>query len=124
MRPCARIKPWQSIEKMFQWLQDAADESSYKRRLAIWLTHTGKLHAGKVAEILGVSTQAVWLWIRQYNNAGPGALERKGRGGRCWGFMSLQKETELLKPFIRKARSGYPPKAQVIAFKRRNPGGS
>ena len=106
MRPPARIKSWLSIEKMFQWLQSAPDEPAYKRRLAIWLTYTGKLHANKVAKVLGVSTQAVWLWIRQYNDSGPSGLKRNGRGGRRWGFMTLQQEAELLRPFIRKARSG------------------
>ena len=110
MQPPAYIKPWLSIEKMFQWLQGASDESSYKRRLAIWLTHTGKLHAPKVAELLGVSTQAVWLWIRQYNTAGPEGLERKGRGGRRWGFLTSQQEAELLKPLISQARLGDTPK--------------
>ncbi|MFC1738767.1 transposase [Planctomycetota bacterium] len=114
MRPSAYIKPWLSIEKMFQWLQKASDESSYKRRLAIWLTYTGKLHAPKVAELLGISTQAVWLWIRQYNTSGPDGLERKGRGGRRWDFMTPQQEAKLLKPLISKARSGVAPKPIVI----------
>ena len=114
MRPPSRIKPWLSIEKMFQWLQNAPDESSHKRRLAIWLTHTGKLHANKVAETLGVSTQTVWLWNHQYNTYGPDGLERKGRGGRRWGFMTTQQEAELLKPFIRKARSRHPPAPAAI----------
>ena len=114
MRPPARIRDWLEINKMFQWLQSAADEASYKRRMAIWLTHTGKLHANKVAEILGVSEQSVWLWVRQYNNRGPAGLERKGRGGRRWGFMSVEEETELLRPLIRKARSGNPPKPSTV----------
>jgi len=114
MRQPAEIKSWLSIEKMFQWLQGAVDESSYRRRMAIWLTHTGKLHANKVAETLGVSTQAVWLWIRQYNTYGPDGLERRGRGGRRWAFLSIQEEAELLKPFIQKARLGHPSKPAEI----------
>ncbi|MHC4396565.1 MAG: helix-turn-helix domain-containing protein [Planctomycetota bacterium] len=114
MRQPAAIKSWLSIEKMFQWLQDAPDESSYKRRMSIWLTHTGKLHANKVAKTLGVSTQAVWLWIRQYNARGPEGLKRRGRGGRRWGFLTTQQESELLKPFIRRARLGSPPKPAEI----------
>ena len=114
MRPPALINNWLSIEKMFQWLQDAPDKAAYKRRMAVWLTHTGKLHAGKVAEILGVSIQAVWLWVRQYNEFGPAGLERNGRGGRRWGFMSLKEETELLLPIIRAARLGKPLKAEAV----------
>jgi len=114
MRPPAQIKPWLSIEKMFQWLQGSPDGPSYNRRMAIWLTCTGRLHAHKVAEILGVSTQAVWLWIRQYNTKGPSGLERVGRGGRRWGLMRRGREAEMLKPFLQKARAGRAAKAAMI----------
>ena len=114
MRPSALIKNWLSIEQMFQWLQDAPDKAAYKRRKAVWLTHTEKLHAGKVAEILGVSMQAVWLWVRQYNKFGPVGLERDGRGGRRWGFLSLEEETELLSPIIQAARSGKPLQTEAV----------
>ena len=109
MRPPAKIKQWLSIENMFDWLQNAPDNNTYKRRMAIWLTHTGKLNAPKIAEILDVSTPAIWLWIRQYNDYGPKGLERKGRGGRRWGFLTRQEESELLKPLVAKIRPGYAP---------------
>jgi transposase len=114
MRPPAQIKDWLPIDQMFRWLQEAPNEASHKRRLAIWLTHTGKLHAHKVAEALGISTQAVWLWIRQYNEAGPTGLVRNGRGGRRRSLMSLEQETELLTPLIQKARAGHAPKPDAI----------
>ncbi len=106
MRPPARIKPHLSIDEMFQWLQNAPDEDAHKRRMAIWLTHTGNLYAKQVAKVLGVSVQAVWLWIHQYNDQGPSGLERTGRGGRRWGFLTPEQETELLRPYIRKLRDG------------------
>ncbi len=114
MRPPATIKDWLSITKMFQWVQNAPDESVYKCRMAIWLTHTGKLHADKVAGILGVSKQAVWLWIRQYNETGPSGLERPGRGGRRWGFLSRQEESDLLAPILQQARSGHVIRPRIV----------
>ena len=102
------------MEKMFEWLQNAPNEASYKRRLAIWLTHTGRLHAGTVADTLGVSTGAVWLWIKEYNSYGPNGLKRKGRGGRRWGFMTMEQEADLLKPLVRKIRSGQLVKTAAI----------
>lgn len=99
---------------MFQWLQKAPDESSHKRRMAIWLTHTGELHANKVAEILNVSTQAVWLWIGQYNAKGPSGLDRKGRGGRRWCYLSLTEESQLIKPFMRAVHAGKQPKPSSL----------
>jgi transposase len=72
------------------------------------------LHAPKVAEILEVSVQAVWLWTHQYNTKGPKGLDRKGRGGRRWAFLSIEREAELLKPFIEMAKSGDVAKASDI----------
>ena len=114
MRPPAQIKPYYSVEKMFKWLQNAPDEQSYKRRMAIWLTHTSGLNASKVAGILNVSTQAVWLWISQYNHKGPDGLDRKGRGGRRWAFMTYRQETDILKLFIHKAKAGQTVKTTAI----------
>lgn len=114
MRPPATIKDWLSLDEMFQWVQTAPDKSTYKCRMAIWLTHTGKIHAEKVALIVGASKQAVWLWIRQYNDSGPLGLERHGRGGRRWGFLSRQQERELLTPLIRRARTEPPIKVATV----------
>lgn len=114
MRAPAQIEDHLTIEKMFQWLQGAPDEASYKRRMAVWLTHTGKLHAHKVAEVLGVSTQSVWLWIGQYNRKGPDGLQRKGRGGRRWGYLSPSDELAILGPFLEKIRSGQRPQPSSL----------
>ena len=114
MKQPATIKPHLSVEQMFNWLQKSPDEAAHKRRMAIWMIHTGRLHAPKVAQILGISVQAVWLWTRQYNSKGPGGLDRKGRGGRRWAFLSKEREAELLKPFIKRAKSGDLAKASDI----------
>ena len=114
MRKPSDIKEWLSVEKMFVWLQEAPDESAHKRRMAIWLSYTGKIGARKIAEILDVSQQAVWLWVSQYNFQGPVGLERKGRGGRRWGIMSSKDEAEFIKPLLRKARAGDPAKPKNI----------
>ena len=114
MRPPAGITAWLSISQMFKWLQEAPNEATHKRRMAIWLTHTGNLHAHKVAGILGVSTQAVWLWVRQYNQAGPAGLERSGRGGRRWGFMTSEQEIQMLAPLIQRARTGHAPEPAAV----------
>jgi transposase len=114
MRPPAQIKDWLTLEAMFQWVQNAPDQAAYRCRMAVWLTHTGRLHAAKVAHILGVSKQAVWLWIRQYNELGPAGLERHGRGGRRWGLMAPTQEAELLRPFFRGVRSGHALKPDAV----------
>jgi len=114
MRAPAKIKDWLTDKQMAQWVAEASDHGSYQRRMAIWLTHSEALHAHHVADRLGVSKQAVWLWIGQYNHGGPAALARKGRGGRSWAFLTLQEEAALLAPFLRRARAGNPAKPSVI----------
>ena len=114
MRAPAKIKRWLSTEKMAKWAENAPDEASLAKRSAVWLTQNKRLHAEEVAEILGVSIQAVWLWVGQYNAKGPKGLRRKGRGGKRWAFMSTEEESELLKPFIRQVRLGKPAKTGMI----------
>ncbi len=108
VRPPAEITDWLTTEQMRQWAEDAPDEASRKRRMAIWLTHSERMHAHEVAQALGASVQAVWLWISRYNEHGPEGLLRKARGGRRWGFMSPEKEARVLKPFLVEAKAGTP----------------
>ncbi len=114
MRPPAKIKDWLTTEQMQQWLDDAPDAESRNRRMAIWLTYAERLHAPMVADRLGVSVQAVWLWIRQYNEHGPDGLLRQGRGGRRRATMTPDQETQVLAPFIAEAHAGRAPKPQQI----------
>jgi len=106
MRRPAQLEPWFSPEELVAWVQDAASKADYQKRLAIWLTHVGPFHAGTVAHYLGVSKQAVWLWVGQYNSLGPHGLERRGRGGRRWGFLTPDQEGELLCGFLERASRG------------------
>ena len=61
--------------------------------------------AHQIAEWLYVSKQAVWLWIGQYNCQGPEGLERQGRGGRRWAYLSLEEEETFLRLFSRASKS-------------------
>lgn len=106
MRPPAKLEPWFSAEQLVAWLQEAPDKASYQRRLSIWLTHIGPFPAGEVATMLGVSKQAVWKWVSEYNEHGPEGLDREGRGGRRWGLLSIEEEQRLLSRFAAQARSG------------------
>ena len=112
MRPPARIEPWLSTEDLQTWVREAPDKSSYQRRLAIWLTHVGPLAAHQVAELLCASKQAIWLWISQYNHQGPEGLQRQGRGGRRWAFLSVGEEEAFLQQWLPGAAQG-----QVLSAK-------
>lgn len=100
MRPPAKIKDWLGPIEMLKWLQESSSESAFQRRLAIWLTSVGRIHAHKVASMLGVSTQSVWMWVKSYNSLGPNGLEHKKRGGRNWAYLSIDLERGILDEFI------------------------
>lgn len=106
MRRPARIAAWFSEEQLRAWVREAPDKTSYQRRLAIWLTHAGSFAAHEVAAMLGVSRQAVWKWVAEFNREGPGALERQGRGGRRWGFLAPEEEAALMARFAERAAAG------------------
>jgi transposase len=106
MRNPATITPWLSDEELALWVQEAVDKPTYQKRLAIWLTHVGPFHAEKVADLLLVSKQAVWLWVGQYNREGPQGLSREGRGGRRWAFLSWDQEEVFLAKVEKRATGG------------------
>jgi transposase len=106
MRKPAIIKSWLTPEELLSWLKEAPTVEAYQKRLAIWLTYIGPFHAQEVADMLGVSKQAVWLWLGQYNKHGPTGLGRKGRGGRRWSLLSWDEEETLLKSLEQRAIAG------------------
>jgi len=106
MRRPARIEPWLSPEELAVWVREADARAEYQKRLAIWLTYSGPFHAGRVADLLQVSTPAVWRWVAQYNRSGPAALHREGRGGRRWAFLSWPAEEALLDSLRDRAAAG------------------
>jgi transposase len=106
MRRPAQIAAWLSEEELLGWLREAPDRPTYQRRLAIWLTWIKPLHAEEVAQLLGVSKQAVWLWIGQYNKQGPAGLERPGRGGRRWSLLEWEEEKRVLGRLEKRAQQG------------------
>jgi transposase len=108
MPRATRIKEWLSPEAMADWLRAASDKAGYQRRLAIHLTQNSRLHAEQVAEMLGVSKQAVWLWLGQYNRRGPAGLERVGRGGRRQALFTPIEEAEIVRKWASAAQDDAP----------------
>ncbi len=106
MRKPSSLSPWFTTGQLMAWVKDAPDKSAYQRRLAIWLTHAGPFPAHRVADLLAVSTQAVWKWVAEYNSLGPTGLDRKGRGGRRWGLMTLEEEYAFLAEHLAQAEAG------------------
>jgi transposase len=100
VRKPAKILRWMSDLQLIRWLRSAEDKASYQRRLAIWMTRTGPFGASEVARIMGISPQAVWKWVGEYNHHGPDGLNRQGRGGRRRSYMTRQAERSFLQKFL------------------------
>ena len=98
--------PWLTTDQLMAWVKEAPDKDAYQRRLAIWLTHSARLPAHRLADLLLVSVQSVWKWLGEFNSLGPAGLDRKGRGGRRWALMTLQEEREFLAQQFARAESG------------------
>jgi transposase len=102
----AHVEPWLSELELLEWVRAGDSRGAYQRRLAVWLTYLRHYPAHEVAALLGVSTPAVWRWLSQYNRQGPVGLARKGRGGRRWAFLTLDRERELLAALQEEAGRG------------------
>lgn len=96
MTRTAQIIAWMSQDEMHAWLKGAETKVEYQHRLVIWMAVTHPMPANQVADMLGISTQAVWKWIGEYNHSGPEGLARLGRGGRRRALFSLAMEKSLV----------------------------
>jgi transposase len=100
------VRPWLSDMELVAWMQEADSRAEYQRRLSVWLARLEPWPAHRIARTLGVSEAAIWKWLGQYNRQGPGGLERQGRGGRRWAFLSLEEEDALLAQALEEAGKG------------------
>jgi transposase len=114
MRRPAVIHRWLSEKGLKTWVRKAGTREEYQKRLAIWMTLTGPFPAHRVASLLVVSKQAVWLWVSQYNRLGPDGLQRQGRGGRHRAYLSLTEEAALLESLQKRAQRGEAPTARQV----------
>ena len=114
MKMPAHIHPWMNDEELAAWVRESPTQDAYKKRLAIWLTRRGPFHAHRVSDLLQVSKQAVWLWIKQYNQGGPESLDRKGRGGRRRAYLSLEQERALVERLQSQVAKGQAKKAKEL----------
>ncbi len=99
-------KAWLSDVEFLEWVRAAATPAQCRMRLAVWITALRGWPAHEVATLLGVSKQAVWAWLGQYNRLGPDGLDREGRGGRRWAFLPWEQEQQLLASMRAEALEG------------------
>ena len=81
------------------------EREQYQRWQSIFLTSKG-LQSDIVAEYVGTTKGTVHQWVYQYNHGGPDGFLLQGRGGRRFGFLSLEEEAKLLESIRPRAEKG------------------
>lgn len=109
MTRTSQLVAWMSRDEVRDWVTTAESKGEYQRRLVIWIVTDHPMPATEVARILGISKQAVWKWISEYNRMGPRGLDRPGRGGRRRALFPLTVEQSLVESLRRlQARNPQP----------------
>lgn len=101
MTRTSQLVAWMSRDEVRDWVTTAESKGEYQRRLVIWIVTDHPMPAAEVARILGISKQAVWKWISEYNRMGPRGLDRPGRGGRRRALFTLAAEQSLVESLRR-----------------------
>ena len=86
-------------------MKASADREQFQRWQSIFLTGKG-LSSEVVAEYVGTTKGTVHQWVYQYNHDGPDGFLLQGRGGRRFGLLTLDEESDLLEQVRTKAEQG------------------
>lgn len=106
MRKPVHVVEWVSETELLEWLRASGDADEYRKRLTVWLAHFGRWPCREIAEMAGVSVQAVWRWVGQYNREGFRGIRRQRRGGRRWAYLDERQEALLLSSLEERAARG------------------
>src|SRR5215472_18303003 len=77
-----------------------------QRWLIIYQALVDPREAAQIAKHCGVSTTTVHHLISAYKRHGVAAVETAGKGGRRYGYLTLEQEQEFLAPFFAQAQVG------------------
>lgn len=102
---CAALMNHLGQDEIKERMITSKEREQYQRWQSIFLTSKG-LQADMVAEYVGTTKGTVHQWVYQYNHNGPDGFTLQGRGGRRFGYLSLQEEEELLESIRPRAEKG------------------
>ena len=94
------------IESLKGLLEETRTKADFRRVLCIWLRARLHMPSVEVAEAVGYTYGAVRRIQARYLQEGKFSLLGKGRGGRRYGNMSIDQETQFLAEFTEKAKAG------------------
>jgi transposase len=92
-------------EVAFRWKHDPRPHCR-QRWLIIYQALVDPREAAQIAKHCGVSTETVHQLISAYKRHGVAAVETPGKGGRRYGYLTLEQEQQFLAPFFAQAQVG------------------
>lgn len=104
MRP-TKLMDHLDQDELKKKMKASVDREQFQRWQSIFLTSKG-LSSEVVAEYVGCTKGTVHQWVYQYNHEGSDGFILKGRGGRRFGFLTLDEESHLLEQVRSEAEKG------------------
>lgn len=96
----------EAIKSLKELLEETRTKADFRRVLCIWLRARFHMPSDEVAEAIGYNYGTVRRIQARYLKEGETSLIGKGRGGRRYGNMSIEQETQFLGEFTGKAKAG------------------
>ncbi|MCX5814392.1 MAG: winged helix-turn-helix domain-containing protein [Proteobacteria bacterium] len=104
MKP-TRLMDHLDQEELKKRMKASKDRGQFQRWQCILLTAKG-LHTDVVAEYVGTTPGTVHQWVHLYNHEGPEGFILRPRGGRRFGFLSVDEEKAFLEQILSIAEKG------------------
>lgn len=87
-------------------LKLASSHAEYQRIQCVLIRATLGSSAAQIAQLLGWSTATVHVLHSRFARQGDSVFDLRGRGGRRHQYLSVEREQELLAPFVERAQAG------------------
>jgi transposase len=95
-----------TVQRLAERLKRADSHAEYQRIQCVLIRATLGSTAAQIAQLLGWSTATVHVLHSRWAKEGDSIFDVRGRGGRRNQHLSVEREQELLAPFVERAQSG------------------
>jgi transposase len=95
-----------TVGRLAERLKQASSHVEYQRIQCVLIRATLGSSASQIAQLLGWSTATVHVLHSRWAREGDSVFELRGRGGRRHQYLSVEREQELLAPFVERAQAG------------------
>lgn len=95
-----------TVHRLAERLKLARSHAEYQRIQCVLIRATLGSSAAQIAQLLGWSTATVHVLHSRYARQGDSIFDLRGRGGRRHQYLSVEREQELLAPFVERAQAG------------------